>query len=176
MAKPKPVKKPAAKKSSKDVRKDPKKDLTKDPNKKDLGKKDLKKKEEEVKKPLPPSPYSASELKEFKALLGEMKRRLSGDVEKLEDAGFRKQDGGDLSSMPLHMADQGTDSFEQDITLGLMESESDELQEIEEALERIKNGHYGVCELCMKSIPKARLQAIPYARLCVACKSKEEGS
>jgi DnaK suppressor protein len=149
MAKPRPIKK-----------KDPKKD----------GKKEEKPK-------LPPCPYSAAELKEFRALLKEMKRRLSGDIEKLEDAGFRKQqDGGDLSSMPLHMADQGTDSFEQDITLGLMETEGDELQEIDEALDRIKEGTYGICELCHKAVPKGRLQAIPYARLCVPCKTKEEGS
>ncbi len=138
------------------------------------------KKKEEVKKkvePMPPCPYGAADLKGFKAQLLAMKRRLTGDVSKLEDAGFRKaQDGGDLSSMPLHMADQGTDSFEQDITLGLMETESDELQEIEEAIDRIREKTYGICEVCRKTVPKSRLTAIPYTRLCLACKSKEEGA
>ena len=135
-----------------------------------------KEKEEEKKDVMPPSPLNAAELREFKALLGQAKRRLSGDVSKLEDVGFKKQqDGGDLSSMPFHMADQGTDSFEQDITLGLMETETGELQEIEEALQRIKDGIYGSCELCKKPVPKVRLKAIPHTRFCTACKSKEEG-
>jgi DnaK suppressor protein len=56
-----------------------------------------------------------------------------------------------------------------------MENESDELQEIEEALERIRDGSFGLCESCKKKIPKERLKAIPYTRLCVNCKKKEEG-
>src|SRR5262245_53778714 len=139
---------------------------------KDGKKTDPKEKKEEM----PPSPFSAAELREFRALLAAAKRRLTGDVSKLEDVGFKKQqDGGDLSSMPFHMADQGTDSFEQDITLGLMETETDELHEIDEALQRIKDGIYGSCEICHKPVPKLRLKAIPHARLCVACKAKEEG-
>jgi RNA polymerase-binding protein DksA len=81
---------------------------------------------------------------------------------------------GDLSTLPMHLADMGTDSFEQDMSLGLMENETDELHEIEEALERIKDGSFGLCENCKKRIPKERLKAIPYARLCVDCKMKEE--
>ncbi len=82
---------------------------------------------------------------------------------------------GDLSTLPMHLADMGTDSFEQDMSLGLMETETDELHEIEEAFERIKDGSFGLCENCKKKIPKERLKAIPYARLCVNCKMKEEG-
>jgi len=130
----------------------------------------------EPERTLPPSPCSAAELRAFKAALIQGKRRLGGDVAKLEDVGFKKsQDGGDLSSMPLHMADQGTDNFEQDITLGIMESETGEMQEIDEAIQRIKDGVFGSCEVCLKPIPKLRLKAIPHARLCIACKSKEEG-
>lgn len=120
---------------------------------------------------------SKSELAEFKALLLHRKKVLQGDVKTLEDEGCKKgtDAAGDLSTLPMHLADLGTDSFEQDITLGLMENESDELHEIEEALERIKDGSFGLCESCKKKIPKERLKAIPYARLCVNCKKKEEG-
>lgn len=122
------------------------------------------------------SPYGKADLAAFKKLLLARKRILQGDVTMLQDEALKKgQDSGDLSSLPLHIADQGTDSFEQDMTLGLMENESDELQEIEEALERIKDNRYGVCETCNKSIPKTRLQAIPFARLCITCKRKEDG-
>ena len=120
---------------------------------------------------------SKSELNEFRDLLLHRKRVLQGDVRGLEGEAMKKgPDGaGDLSTLPMHLADLGTDSFEQDISLGLMESESDELQQIEEALERIRDGTFGLCEGCHKKIPKERLRAIPYARLCVHCKKKEEG-
>ncbi len=118
-----------------------------------------------------------AELNEFKALLILRKKLLQGDVKTLEDEGCKKgtDAAGDLSTLPMHLADLGTDSFEQDITLGLMENESDELHEIEEALDRIKDGSFGLCENCKKKIPRERLKAIPYTRLCVNCKKKEEG-
>jgi RNA polymerase-binding transcription factor DksA len=120
---------------------------------------------------------SKSELKEFHTLLLHRKGVLQGDVKTLEDEACKKgtDAAGDLSSLPMHLADLGTDSFEQDISLGLMENESDELREIQEAFERIKDGSFGLCETCKKKIPKERLKAIPYTRLCVACKKKEEG-
>lgn len=132
-------------------------------------------------KPAPEAPaksgLSKSELNEFKALLIHRKKVLLGDVKGLENEAMKKgtDAAGDLSTLPMHLADLGTDSFEQDISLGLMENESDEIHEIEEALERIKDGSFGLCESCKKKIPKERLKAIPYARLCVNCKKKEEG-
>jgi len=121
---------------------------------------------------------SKSELNEFKALLLTRKAVLQGDVKTLEDEACKKGSdaAGDLSTLPMHLADLGTDSHEQDISLGLMESESDEIKEIQEAFERIKDGSYGLCENCRKKVPKERLRAIPYARLCVTCKTKEEGA
>jgi len=120
---------------------------------------------------------SKSELNEFKVLLLHRKKVLQGDVKTLEDEACKKGSdaAGDLSTLPMHLADLGTDSFEQDISLGLMENESDEIHEIQDAFERIKDGSFGLCESCRKKIPKERLRAIPYARLCVACKKKEEG-
>lgn len=119
---------------------------------------------------------SKAELNEFKNLLAIRRRILQGDVKGLENEAMKKgADGGDLSTLPMHLADLGTDSFEQDMSLGLMESESDELQQIAEAFERITDGTFGLCETCKKKIPKERLKAIPYARLCVGCKMKEEG-
>jgi DnaK suppressor protein len=120
---------------------------------------------------------SKAELKEFKGLLLTRKAVLQGDVKTLEDEACKKRTdaAGDLSTLPQHMADLGTDSHEQDISLGLMENETDELHEIQEAFERIKDGSFGLCETCRKKIPKERLKAIPYTRLCVSCKKKEEG-
>jgi DnaK suppressor protein len=84
----------------------------------------------------------------------------------------RSESNGDLSSMPIHMADMGTDNFEQEFTLSLMENEEDTLTAIENALERIEQGVYGACEECAGKIPKTRLQAIPYTPYCVKCAEK----
>jgi len=113
-----------------------------------------------------------SEMKPYKAILVELRGRLRGDVNALADAALKKtrsEANGDLSSMPIHMADLGSDNFEQEFTLSMMESEEDTLTAIEAALERIEEGKYGTCEECGKTIPKTRLQAIPYTAYCVKC-------
>ena len=120
---------------------------------------------------------SKAEMSEFRKLLEKRNKVLSGDASTLEEKALKRniQDSsGDLSSMPMHMADLGTDNFEQELTLGIEENEQDEIREINEALRRIKDGKFGLCESCSKPITKIRLRAVPYARLCIGCKKKEE--
>ena len=74
------------------------------------------------------------------------------------------------------MADVATDNFEQEFTLSLMQNQEQVLGEIGEALERIRQGTFGHCEECQKPIAKARLQALPYTRHCVACARKVQQS
>ena len=88
----------------------------------------------------------------------------------------RRESSGDLSSMPVHFADISSDNYEQDLTLELMENKSEVLDAISDALEKIDEGKFGECERCGKVINKARLEALPYARLCIACQRKAEGS
>ncbi|MHC4068946.1 MAG: TraR/DksA family transcriptional regulator [Planctomycetota bacterium] len=73
----------------------------------------------------------------------------------------------DLSRLPIHMADIGTDNYDQEFTLGLMDGERELIREIEEALGRIEDDTYGICQGDGEPIPKARLRAIPWARYCV---------
>jgi len=111
-----------------------------------------------------------SEIQRFKAILLKKRAELIGDVNSIESEALRKSRldaAGDLSSMPIHMADIGTDNFEQEFALGLMDSERKLLGEINEALMRIENGVYGICEGTAKPIQKARLQASPWARYCI---------
>jgi RNA polymerase-binding protein DksA len=120
---------------------------------------------------------NAEVLKPYKARLVALRVRLRGDVSQMTGAVLEKtlaQANGDLSAMPIHMADIGTDNFEREFTLTLMESKDRTLEQIEEALERIEDGIYGVCEECEGKIPKARLNAIPYTTLCVKCASRLE--
>jgi DnaK suppressor protein len=118
-----------------------------------------------------------AELKVFKEMLLGLRARLRGDVSQMAEAALKKnrsQANGDLSSMPIHMADIGSDNFEQEFTLSLMQSEEGTLDKIEAALERIEDGVYGECEECGVKIPKTRLNAIPYSTLCVKCASQME--
>ena len=120
-----------------------------------------------------------AEMKVFKERLLALRARLRGDVSQMADAALKKnrsQANGDLSSMPIHMADIGSDNFEQEFTLSLMQNEEGTLDLIETALERIEDGIYGQCEECGVKIPKTRLNAIPYTTLCVKCASQLEQS
>jgi DnaK suppressor protein len=120
-----------------------------------------------------------AEIKVYKERLLSLRARLRGDVNQMADAALKKsrsEANGDLSSMPIHMADIGSDNFEQEFTLSLMENEGAALEKIEASLERIDEGTYGECEECGVKIPKTRLNAIPYATLCVKCASQQEGS
>lgn len=85
-----------------------------------------------------------------------------------------RDDSGDLSSYGTHQADAGTDTFDRDFALSLVSSEQDALNEIEEAILRIKNGTYGTCEVTGKAIPAARLAAVPFARYSVEGQAEYE--
>jgi RNA polymerase-binding transcription factor DksA len=116
-----------------------------------------------------------TEVREFKQMLVSLRARLRGDVSAMADSALRKtrsEASGDLSSMPIHMADVGTDAFEQEFTLSLMEHDGSALTQIEAALERIEDGVYGVCVECETRIPKTRLQVLPHTPHCVKCAEK----
>ena len=118
-----------------------------------------------------------TDLQDFQQQLTALQDRHNGDVSHLADEALRRTGSGaagNLSNMPIHMADLGTDNFEQEFTLSLMQNEEQLLGEIAAALERIKQGSFGLCEECKGAIPKTRLQAVPYARHCVDCARKLE--
>lgn len=114
-----------------------------------------------------------TEMKPYRDRLLSLRARLRGEVHQLADSALRRE-GGEHSTMPIHMADLGSDTFEQDFTLQLMESEEGTLAAIEEALERMDEGTYGECEACGAKIPKARLEALPFVALCVKCAEREQ--
>lgn len=109
----------------------------------------------------------------FKKLLLKEREKLEKDIKHLEFK-TREDSSGDLSTHTYHIADVGTDNFDKDMNLGLCGTEQELLQEVDTALDRIKNGSYGRCEICKDDIPQKRLRVVPYAHFCLKCKEKIE--
>ena len=104
-----------------------------------------------------------------------LRARLQGDMTQMED-NAPNEDQDKATSMPNHMAELGTGNFDQGLTLSLLGSEKDALDQIDGALKRIEDGSFGRCQKCDSKIPQSRLEAIPYAAECVRCASQEEES
>lgn len=114
---------------------------------------------------------------QFRQQLLGLGKRMKEDVTGLEDEAFRKSGGGangNLSNTPFHLADLGSDNYEQEVTVSLLENEEQRLEEIAAALDRINNGTFGRCEECQQEIGIERLCAIPYTRHCVECARKAQ--
>ncbi|MCC7518916.1 MAG: TraR/DksA C4-type zinc finger protein [Verrucomicrobiae bacterium] len=80
----------------------------------------------------------------------------------------------DLSAYSFHMADAGTDNFDREFALSMISNQQEALYEINDAIKRIETGAFGICEMCGKPIPRARLDAIPWTRYTVECQSEVE--
>lgn len=117
---------------------------------------------------------SAEQLEKFKHMLLRRREILSGDADSIEKEANGKN--GELSSVPFHMADAGSDNYDREFSLGILQNEKEEMREIDRALDRIDRNEFGLCESCGKAIPLARLKAIPNARLCIECKQNQEST
>jgi RNA polymerase-binding transcription factor DksA len=115
------------------------------------------------------------ELEEYRALLHVKRRQLVGMLNGMEDEALRSS-GGNLSNMPVHMADMGSDVYEQDFTLGMAETERAIVNEIDAALQRIEDKTFGVCQMTGKPISKARLDAKPWAKYTIEAERIAESS
>lgn len=116
-----------------------------------------------------------ADLKTYRERLIAIRARMRGDVNAMADVALRK-DNGDNHSMPIHMAELGSDNYEQEFTLSVMQTEEDTLAAIEDALARVEEGNYGHCVDCEGVIPKTRLNAIPFTPVCVKCAEKAENN
>ena len=101
-----------------------------------------------------------------------LRATLLGDMTKMEDDSLN--DHAKTISIPTDKEELGSDNGEQELTLTLLGSDEDILDQVEAAIHRIENGDYGWCEKCGEAIPKNRLDAIPYAADCERCASQEE--
>lgn len=107
---------------------------------------------------------SSKELEHFRDLLLAKRREILGDMSSMEREALRSSGGSNLSTLPIHMADMGTDNYEQEFTLGLVETERKLLREINHALAKIQDGTFGLCEGTGQPIAKPRLEFQPWSR------------
>ena len=122
--------------------------------------------------------YTKSKLKVFKQAIEKRMEEIATDMDDLHDGILdNSNNGGNLSQesvFSVHMADAGTDSFEQEKNYNLMSRESDYYKNLEIALERIDDGTFGMCNICDDLIPEERMIEVPNATKCVKCKEKDK--
>ena len=113
----------------------------------------------------------------FKELLLKKKAQVSKGIEHIANDALKtsqRDSSGDLSAYSLHMADMATDNYDREFALNLADNDQKIIHRIDEALEKIQDNTYGLCEVCEKKISKVRLKAVPYAELCIPCQEKQE--
>jgi len=121
--------------------------------------------------------YNKSDLKDFKKIVLKKKEEILGDLEHISEDTLRKSQkeaSGDISGYAFHMADVATDNYDREFSLGLASGERKSLYELDDALKRIEEGTFGICDDCKSTITKIRLRAVPSARLCIKCQEKRE--
>ena len=120
---------------------------------------------------------NAEDLAYFKNLLAEKRAQANADLEELERVSRSddaQESSEDRSAYSLHMADRGTDAMEREKNLLLAQREGNYIDYLDEALQRIADGTFGLCRVCGGEIGRARLEAVPTATQCIACKSKDD--
>lgn len=116
-----------------------------------------------------------TDMQVYKDRLLMLRARLHGDVSAMADAALRNSGlEGDSSAMPIHMAELGSENFEQEFTLSLVATEEDTLAQIDAALQRISDGSFGKCSGCGGVVPKTRLNALPFTPMCIKCAELNE--
>lgn len=120
---------------------------------------------------------SKKNLEHFRKLILKRKDELVEGIKHSLEETLKKsprEAAGDISGYALHMADLATDTYDREFSLGLASNERKLLYEIDEALKKIEEGSFGICEECKSPISVTRLKAIPYSRLCLKCQEAKE--
>lgn len=113
----------------------------------------------------------------FKKLIFKKKEEIIEEIKHISEDTLKKSQkeaSGDISGYTYHMADVATDNYDREFSLGIASNERQRIYELDDALKKIEEGKYGICEECKGLIPKTRLKALPYARLCLKCQQAKE--
>jgi DnaK suppressor protein len=117
------------------------------------------------------------DLAEYKKLITKRKGEILDSITRISQDTLKKSQkdaSGDISGYSFHMADVATDNYDREFSLGLASHDRQFLYELEDALKKIEDGTFGLCEECKAVLTKARLKALPYARYCLDCQKKKE--
>jgi len=125
---------------------------------------------------MPKNKYSKSELNKFQKSIEKKLKSVAGDFDDIKDRLDNPNKGNASlaqdSVYSVHMADAGTDSYEREKGFHFMNRESEYYKLLMYALDRIKDGTFGICKICSELIPQERMKEVPNATKCVACKEK----
>jgi DnaK suppressor protein len=121
--------------------------------------------------------FNKKDLTGFKKIIAERKEEILDGIKHISDDTLKKSQkdaAGDISGYTYHMADVATDTYDREFSLGLASNDRELLYELDDALKKIEEGSFGICEQCKTLISKIRLRAVPQARFCVKCQEKKE--
>jgi DnaK suppressor protein len=114
------------------------------------------------------------QISKYREVLLEKRSMLVSQVERLQKDVAESTEATENSKSPLNSAENASDTYEQDFAFMSMESEEELLRKIDRALQRLRENKYGQCEECEKDINPERLEALPWATMCVKCQELEE--
>ena len=121
--------------------------------------------------------FTRKELEYYRELILKTKDKVLDEIKHISDDTLKKSQkdaAGDISGYTYHMADVASDTYDREFSLGLASNEREALYELDDAIKKIDEGTFGICEECKSPIAKTRLKAVPYARLCLKCQEKKE--
>jgi DnaK suppressor protein len=121
--------------------------------------------------------FTKKELEYFRQLILKIKDKILEEIKHISEDTLKKSQkdaAGDISGYTYHMADVASDTYDREFSLGLASNEREALYELDDAIKKIDEGTFGICEECKSFITKTRLKAVPYARLCLNCQEKKE--
>ena len=120
--------------------------------------------------------FTKEQLKQFRQLLIAERTKLADEIKAIaRDASTSPRDAsGDLSAYTVHMADMAADTYDRELSMNIVSSEQEILYQIDDALKRLEDGSYGICQQCNQAIVMSRLRAVPYASLCIDCQRSKE--
>ena len=121
--------------------------------------------------------FNKKELEYFKKIIFKIKEKILDEIKRISEDTLKKSQkdaAGDISGYTYHMADVASDTYDREFSLGLASNERQSLYELDDALKKIEEGTFGICEECKSLISKTRLKVVPFARLCVRCQEKKE--
>ena len=119
---------------------------------------------------------SKQQLKQFRQLLITERTKFASEIKSIaqDAAKSPREASGDLSAYTVHMADMAADTTERELSMNIVSSEQEVLYQIDDALKRLDDGSFGICQQCNKPISMSRLKAVPYASLCISCQRAKE--